>query len=406
MIYNFAYDLRINQQDSLPAHQQISVFTDRWLGYLRTAHAGLLEEYRQFRQSSGFPALSFAESALELTAFCVYLQEHSAEARAFSGLGAAALTALVELQDRLPWFERPIKDLRSRVQYLSTRKPASPGAAPDLDPASLSRLLRWLRAQGQSVLAEHFQPWARCFGRRGRQQCQAALNDCLLIAAQFTAFSGEVLGGYTRGAEAFRQSARRDACLRYDAALRGRARAEYHLGLFGTEILNREFRPAFLQSSEKLVIVPRCLRAHPQGMCKAVPARLGTRCTGCTPHCQVNQISQICRPLGIHVADIPDDQLKFLCRASGHAGSGLGVLGLSCAPTNWLAGWEAQKLGLAAQGLLLDYPACREHWHAQGLPTSTSLLRLKEILNISPEIEQVESPAWVLLPAKPAEVVA
>jgi len=382
MFNRFPYNLSIHQKDSFPAHQHIADFTDRWLAYIRKTHCSTVLAYQDFRAAANHKEIGFAESVLELTALSVNLREHLQEASRFSPLGAGILSSLVELQDRLPWFERPVKFLRGLVFVFSAHSPTENSLPPKVGRQSLAVLMRWLRAQGQSILSEHFAVWDRHFQQMETKQNQAALQNCLLIADQFSAFSLEVLGLYTHGANHFQLTARGDSSIRYDHALRGRSRAEYHLGLLGTEILNREFRQGFLKTQNKLVIVPRCMRAKPANKCKAVPARLGTRCTGCTPQCQVNLINQFCKPHNISVADIPDDQLKFLCRASGQAGSGLGVLGLSCAPTNWLAGWEAQKLGLHAQGLLLDFPACREHWHPLGLPTSTSMPRLKLMLEI------------------------
>jgi len=394
MYRRFPYDLRIKTRGDLSAHQQIAEFTDRWLVYIRRTHSSIVHQYMDFRLRNGYPEIGFAESVLELTALSVYLKEHLQEVGHFSQIGAGLLSILVELQDRLPWFERPIKLARGLVSGLSSRKASSilPDQQPDQN--SIPQLNRWLRAQGQGILAEHFQVWNAYFLQLESPMRLEAITNFILLANHFSAFSEEVLGRYTLGANAFQQEARKDSRFRYDLTLRCRSRVEYHLGLMGTEILNREFRLGFLETEEKLVIVPRCLRARPAGECKAVPARLGTRCTGCTPNCQVNQINQICQPHNIHVADIPDDQLKFLCRASGQAGSGLGVLGLSCAPTNWIAGWEAQKLGLNAQGLLLDYSACREHWHDQGIPTSTNLNRLTEMLGlvaIDPSLDPIIS---------------
>jgi hypothetical protein len=157
-----------------------------------------------------------------------------------------------------------------------------------------------------------------------------------------------------------------------------RTRLEYHLGLLGTEILNRVYRDRFEATEQKLVIVPPCLRTPPDGLdCQAEQTPLGARCRGCHPVCRVHQLTRLGRQQGFLVCCIPDDELEKVCVASGQAGrSSLGVVGLSCALTNWSAGWEAERLGLAAQGHLLDYPGCRQHWHPHGIPTDTNLKQL------------------------------
>jgi hypothetical protein len=150
----------------------------------------------------------------------------------------------------------------------------------------------------------------------------------------------------------------------------------------GTEILNRVYRDRFAATEQKLVIVPLCLRTPPEGMeCQAERTLLGARCRGCHPPCRVNQLTRLGQQQGFLVCCIPDDELAKVCLASGQAGRrDLGVMGISCALTNWSAGWEAERLGLAAQGLLLDYPGCRQHWHPHGVPTDTNLRRLRTLL--------------------------
>ena len=172
------------------------------------------------------------------------------------------------------------------------------------------------------------------------------------------------------------------ARFRYDAELLTRSRLEYHLGLLGTEILNRVYRERFEAAEQKLVIVPPCLRTPPEGMaCQAEQTWLGARCRNCQPTCRVNQLTRLGQQQGFLVYCIPDDELAKVCVASGQAGgSSLGVVGISCALTNWSAGWEAERLGLAAQGHLLDYAGCSQHWHSQGVPTDTNLRQLRALL--------------------------
>jgi uncharacterized protein len=149
--------------------------------------------------------------------------------------------------------------------------------------------------------------------------------------------------------------------------------------MLGTEILNRAYSERFSAAKRRLVIVPPCLRALPDDQCQAVQTPLGAQCQGCTPTCRVHQITQVAARLGVPVVSIPDDQLSQLCLASGQAGSGLGVVGLACALRNWSAGWEAARLGLAAQGMLLDQVGCRKHWDKQGRPTDANLRELRTI---------------------------
>ena len=103
----------------------------------------------------------------------------------------------------------------------------------------------------------------------------------------------------------------------------------------------------------------------------------GAQCQHCTPTCRVHQITKLGEKRGFAVFIIPDELRVF------GAGSGLGdtgVVGVSCALTNWSGGWEADDMGIPAQGVLLDYVGCNYHWDEKGIPTDTNLRKLEEVV--------------------------
>jgi hypothetical protein len=295
------------------------------------------------------------------------------------------LARLVNLQARWPLGERAIKTLRGLITGALNDMPDRAGgqdpAGPE--PEFVAALIRWLQAHGEFAQGERFRDWQEFLAVIGRDRARAALEQCLALAADFAATSGPVLDRYTAGVETYRADAACRSRFRYDAELLTRTRLEYHLGLLGTEILNRVYRDRFAATEQKLVIVPPCLRTPPEGMaCQAEETSLGAVCRGCHPACRVNQLTRLGQKQGFLVCCIPDDELAKVCLVSGQAGqSSLGVVGLSCALTNWSAGWKAERLGLAAQGHLLDYPGCGHHWHPQGgIPTDTNLKQLQALL--------------------------
>jgi hypothetical protein len=58
---------------------------------------------------------------------------------------------------------------------------------------------------------------------------------------------------------------------------------------------------------------------------------------------------------------------------------GLGLVGVSCALTNWSGGWDTDALRIPAQGVLLDYVGCIYHWDEQGIPTAVNPEQLRRI---------------------------
>jgi hypothetical protein len=123
--------------------------------------------------------------------------------------------------------------------------------------------VRWLRACGQVTQADRLAVWQDYLKTIGPESAQEVIRQSLALADHFARESEEVLGPYTTGVESFRAAVTPQMRFRYDSELVLRTRLEYHLGMLGTELLNRAYRVRFLATPYKMVIVPPCLRARP-----------------------------------------------------------------------------------------------------------------------------------------------
>lgn len=383
------YSLRLGAFSSDAYYTAIEALANQWLEQARARVSDLTDSFHAYCQAAGRPVRSFDEYALELLVIGVLLHEHADQAADLPGWSAALLAELVAAEDRLPWAEDAIKALRGVVGGLAGTFVDSVGkyeGTPSEDetlqvePHGIVRdLLEWLRSQGETTQAGRLSEWLAYLETLPLAPAKALVGRCLSLAHAFGEQSAPVLNAFTENVESYVNETAPHCFWRYDAALVTRSRLEYHLGMLGTEILNRAYYERFSAAKRRLVIVPPCLRALPDDQCRAVQTPLGAQCQGCTPTCRVHQITQLGARLGVPVLSIPDDELSQLCLASGQAGSGLGVVGLACALRNWSAGWEAARLGLAAQGMLLDQVGCRKHWDKQGRPTDANLRELRTI---------------------------
>ncbi len=384
------YSLRVEGAHNSGAYYAaIDALADHWLEHARTQAGDLVDGFRAFAEGAYGRARSWRECAFELLVLGTLLHEHADQAADLPAWSSAVLTELVEAQGRLPWAEDAIKALRGLVGGLSGSFVDSVGRYTGTpDPGQTSRiparkivadLVEWLRSQGETTQADRLDEWLAYCLSLPVGQAQPLVARSLALADDFAALSAPVLDPFTEHVQSFVTETAPQCTWRYDAALVTRSRLEYHLGMLGTEILNDAFRERFSAAPRKIVIVPPCLRALPDDQCKAVDTPLGAQCQGCTPGCRVHQITQLAAKQGLPVFSIPDDQLAKLCVSSGQAGGAVGVVGLACALRNWSAGWEADRLGLPAQGLLLDWVGCRKHWDSVGRPTDTNLGELKSI---------------------------
>lgn len=383
------YTLRIGAYSSDAYYAAIEQLADEWLKQAHTTMPDLIAGFHVHRQAAGLPTRLDDEYAFELLVLGVVLHEHADQAADLPGWSAALLEELLTVQDRLPWAEDAVKALRGVVGGLAGTFVDSVGkyqgvpsedATLRMEPHHIVRsVVEWLRSQGETTQAARLAEWRDFVETLPLGPAQALVGRCLSLAHAFGELSAPALKAYTENVDTYVIETAPHCFWRYDAALVTRSRLEYHLGMLGTEILNRAYRARFAQSKRRLVIVPPCLRALPDEQCQAVQTPLGAKCQGCTPACRIHQITQLGAKLGVPVVSIPDDQLTQLCLASGQAGGDLGVVGLACALRNWSAGWEAARLGLPAQGMLLDQVGCRKHWDKVGRPTDANLRELREI---------------------------
>lgn len=388
------YSLRLSGRSSDGYYREIAAFTDNWLDGARQTLARPAGNFQAFLTRRGAAARSFAEVAFELLALGVLLAEHGEQALQMAPAPAWLLARLVEAQDRLPLpaVEKPVKAMRGLLQGLAQGGEIS-GELPDLLPfggaaaALVERLVRWLEAEGLAAQAGRLADWQAYLAQLDEQRAQGILARCLLLAEEFREQAQAALGSFTSGAADFARSMEACARWRYDAGLITRRPVEYHLGMLGTEILTRAYRERFRAMPRKIVIVPDCLCArsrrhapNPDGQeCQAEMTSLGLKCQSCTPGCRMMQITRLGEKYGFEAYILPDDYRGVGLGACGKL-SGVGVVGVSCALTNWDAGWQVNAAGVPAQGVLLDYAGCKSHWDDEGVVTDLNLGYLLEMV--------------------------
>jgi hypothetical protein len=378
------YSLRLDQNDSDDYYQRVAEYATRWSERALRKTGKIVAGFQAYRKSIGSSDRTDSEYAFELLALGVLLHEHGEEAGELPGWLARIMEALVRAQTRYTMVEGAVKRLRGWM--------APPGKTRRSNRSGLEdfhKLLTWLRANGEVGQAERLAQWQAYLAAAGGEEAARMIRVSLELARQFDGESREVFGRYTQGVPRFLEEVAPLHRRQYDYVFVSRTRLEYHLGLLGSELLSRAYRQRFLASRRKAVILPPCMRAKQEdgvsevgalaGGCRAVQTPFGARCQGCTPSCRVHQITCLGKKRGFEVFIIPDELRVF---APGRSQGDLGLVGVSCALTNWGGGWEAQSMGVPAQGVLLDYVGCKYHWDEAGFPTDVNLHKLIEVLEL------------------------
>jgi hypothetical protein len=367
------YSLRLGQPDSGDYYRDIAGFADAWQEAAIQENADLIASFRAYRREHSLPDRSDGEYAFELLALGGLLREHGKDIARMTGFTRATLKGLVSLQKRWPRTETAVKRLRGWTGALARIfTPRQAGKA------SLTALLDWLRANEENGKADRLAQWQDCLDGNAN-----AIAGCLALADRFAEASQAALGKYTEQVPVFLKETAPKHRWQYDADFVARTRLEYHLGMLGTEVLNRAYHQHFLASSKRIVIVPPCMRFQPEEKCQAIDTPFGARCQACTPACRVHQLTRLGEKKGFEVFIMPDELRVFGAGEGGENGPGpgpVGVVGVSCALTNWSGGWDTEELGVPAQGLLLDYPGCSYHWDKKGISTDINFKQLEELI--------------------------
>jgi len=381
------YSLRDGHKRSDPYYRDVAAFTEEVLAEAESRIQPLVEDFQAYVQETGRETpRSGPEYTLELLTLGVLWRVYAGHALDLATTPGRVLAYLVRVRQRGGRLKPGIDLLRGvlgRFFLSSDGRRRAEVPPPTLD--HLDRLLEWLSASDSfSQEVKRLRAWRDFLADQPPAEALAHLEAAIALAAWFEARSEEVVGRYTPHVEQFLTQTHPSYRWREDAIFCGRQRVEYHLNMVGTEILNRAFREAFLDTARKVVLVPPCMRARPDGVCQARPTPFGARCAGCTPGCRVHQTTKLGEKHGFEVLILPHELSVF---ASGTVepmnGSRAGVVGISCVLTNPSGGWETKDLGIPAQGVLLDYCGCPWHWHKEGFPTDINLRQLLAVIGIN-----------------------
>jgi len=373
MYRTITYSLRLSTANSDEYYQTISSFAEKSIELIQQQYPDIISGFQEYLHQTGVSGRSGVEIAFEFLALGVYLREYLDKARRSPPWSNFLLNLFESSRTRWPKSEAIIKMLSGWVNGLGRFGYENEGKD-----NKILELIEWLKASGESIKAERFEKWNGYFLEGNDLPANEVFLKCLALAEEFDRSSLEVLGKYTENVDQFLSTAALEHRWKYDARLVSKTRLEYHLSMVGTEILNSVYRQRFLSTERKVVIVPPCMSA-PEVKCKADETPFGARCNSCSPACRVNQITKMGKKYGFDVYMVPDDMKVF--NTGGRKGT-IGVVGISCALTNWNGGWETGSLDLPAQGVLLDYVGCKYHWDRAGFPTDTNLKKLRAVLAI------------------------
>ena len=152
--------------------------------------------------------------------------------------------------------------------------------------------------------------------------------------------------------------------------------------MFAAEVLNRKFRKEFLQTKQKVVLLPTCMHDK-QANCQAKSDGTKITCGHCSKNCNIHYLATELKAHSVETALIPHSSnfSKFLKTWKGN--KEVGLVGVACTLNLLTGGYEMKSLNIPAQCVFLNYSGCQKHWHSTGIETQIDKEQLFKILDIA-----------------------
>src|SRR3990172_1171674 len=378
------YSLKTSKDNSDEYFQIIAGFCDEVSKHISEEMKEFLTSFDGWIENRNLPhKFSIEENTFALLNMGILWKIYGARAMKSSRSTRKVRSGLVSIRKTNTTL-KPIADFfRGLLNGITSFNKEKDSEQPAATPQNLNLLLDWMEGSGEfAEVVNNVQAWRGFLFTKSKSEFETILFKLITLAEWFTETSLKRLGNFTENVNQFLEVEHPHYRWREDSLFTGKNRVEYHLNMVGTELLNRMLREVFNNCSQKIVILPPCMKAKPDDECLALQTSFGERCMHCTPGCRVNQISKLGEKKGFMVTIIPDD-LKIYSGESSITGksNSLGVVGVSCPLTNAQGGLEMIRMGVPAQGLPLDYCGCSYHWHRDRIPTELNIKQLLKILH-------------------------
>ena len=377
------YSLKNSSESSDQFYADLTRFTDQILQEAETRLGMILDSFLLWvRESEAEPERTRQEYIFDLLVLGVLWRVNAVQGSGTARWVQGVLAWLVKIREKSA-FLKPLADGMRGLWggVFMPRQGVEPESIP-VNANQLESLINWLKAAGDfSEEIRRIELWREFLS--SNQNLVIYLDKIIYFAKYFDKSSMDALGRYTPNVEYFLAYSHPAYRWREDFIFTGRQRIEYHLYMVGMEIMNRSFRELFLKTEQKILFVPPCMAAPQDGTCQAKDTLYGERCAHCTPSCQVNQITRYGEKHGIQVFMIPDSFSPLSAGDSaGLKETSLGVMGVSCPLTITSGGFEMRRVGIPAQGVLLDHCGCSWHWDLdKGIVTEINFRQLIRALN-------------------------
>ena len=375
------YDLRLGQENSEVYYKRVKEVAQTILKRVTQDFEEIIKDFCLFIENHTIEGVRMQqEYGLEIVTLAVLWKAYGGYSLGKNKVIQKLLRQVVKLRRGRKIKKQVFSTLKGRLlPYFLVEKEAN---SPLLNsPLQLKEFLDWLQASGEfEEEVRRLRRWQLFLEEtevKGTQVFQEFSRQLQPLALFFETISRKQLKEFTPHVENYRLTVRQKHKNKEDLLFCSRQLIEYYLNMVGAEILNEAFRPDFLHTKEKLILLPGCMPARKE-KCQAVSTSQGYDCKGCTHYCPVYRIKKIAQPYGARTFVIHHE--SELYQKVEEKKEGIGLIGIACVLNLLSGGWKAKRMGYIPQCVLLDYCGCKQHWHPTGLVTELNEKRLESLL--------------------------
>ncbi|MNZ36391.1 hypothetical protein D3C78_538080 [compost metagenome] len=375
------YSLYGNSAGTEEYYRDTAIITDELID--KTNGEKTIKEFSRFVNDNNLESLDDLVYVLEYVMIGILLSKYGSRGGLLHQYGGKVLAGVYALKRTGKFARSAVGRLKGLVNTAwLVREGKADSIISIIHVTQFFKLIGWLHATGEfEQETKRLEVWARFFRGKSFGDSSRMLSRAVRLAGWFEHRSLELLGGYTSNVDSFIDNRRSWLKWKENQIFCTRTRVEYHLNMVGAELMNRAFKNDFVNTKEKRVLLPICMREKGEKLCRAVQTEHGYLCKGCARDCQVHAITDLGKKHNFNVYMIPHASTAF-----GHQQmekGDIGIIGVAC-PLNLISGgYKAKELGYEPQCVLLNYCGCARHWHDTGIVTNIELDRLKTMLHIS-----------------------
>lgn len=373
------YSLKKGHKDSSEYYNDIKTFTDEILQKFGDFDASVIPDFMLFIEDNGNITRSRMECVFEFLMLGTFWKVYSQKASTLDKNPQKILETLVNERNQNEQAKETIDIIRGMLMkpFLLSEE----GNIPDLTVDNFQKLLAYLKAAGDfEQELKHLEDWKNFLITKDPEKVSEYLKTALQFVDWFESRGKYALGKYTTNVDKFLDEKHAEHHWKEDVIFCGRREVEYHLNMFGAEIMNRAFKGDFDKRPRKALLLPGCMRIS-QSVCKADETNLGLKCVGCAKNCNVNKLTEMGYEYRFEVYIILHESSAF-SKSSKKDREELGIIGVACIPNLIAGGWKSESFGIPAQCVLLDYSSCQNHWDNEGFPTVINVNHLLKLLDI------------------------